>query len=171
MIRIFSSNTLKVIEYDRRSIIEGFSNLFWSFLNPSLSLSLSLSLWFRSFAPEQLPQWRLNQLRLVQKKRVAVRLILHHNTKHITTVLFQLHRLAVRFRSVYNIPFRIIKARSGTAPLGWGKLSKMRQPATPREASFQTPEERPLIIPLYETLVLLSQFLYTLGTLYIRIAA
>jgi len=54
---------------------------------------------------------------LQQVQNCAARLMTHiRKREHITSVLFQLHWLPVRFRSLYKILFRIFKVLSGTAP-------------------------------------------------------
>jgi len=57
-----------------------------------------------------------NRLQLVQN--YAARLVTRtHKREHITTVLFQLHWLPVRFRSFNKIMFHTFKVLNGTSPL------------------------------------------------------
>ena len=58
------------------------------------------------------------KLEILQPWRTALRLVMRTRKKeHITPVLFQLHWLPIRFRSLYKILFYPFKVLSWTAPL------------------------------------------------------
>jgi len=64
--------------------------------------------------------------RLQREENCAPRLVTRtHKREHITSVLFQLYWLPVRFRSVYKIMFHIFKVLTGTAPVYLSDLIKI----------------------------------------------